>query len=298
MGNESRLDDLERLSRLRESGALTQEEFQQQKSLILTPAVPRPSRRLWPIYAVGIPLTAAVAAVAFANFIWSSRQTARAAPAAAIPAVVQSLESASKAEKQTADTARATPEPSSEGNLRFATSFEVIGLNPAYLDSRLGVPRESTSWSRVYDIGGCRLNYSVRSNRIDGFLVQISPTCQPTVQGLKVSPRTTFGSILRRINGGEYFATCLGGCGTVAEPTIDLVYESSRATRHISVHYIAEYWQIADEFQIWKDVSRSIYGNDYVFLDEGRSAPSRIIPMLARAKVNSISVRCDYPHIC
>jgi hypothetical protein len=298
VNNESRLDDLERLSRLWESGALTQAEFQQQKSFILTPTVPAARRRSWPIYAVVILLTAAVAAVAFANWIWASRQAVRSVPAAAVPLVVQSAKPASKAVNQTARTVPATPEPSSEDNLRFATSLEVIGLNPAYLDSRLGVPRESTSWSRIYDIGGCRLRYSVRSNRIDGFNVQITPTCQPIVQGFKVGPRTSLGSILRRMNRGEYVATCLGGCGTAAEPTIELDYEGSRAASYIGVRYIAEYSQISDAFHIWADSFRSAQGDNYTTVNVSRNPPSSIIPMLERATVNRVDVRCDYRHIC
>lgn len=295
MSGGSELDQLERLNRLREAGALTQEEFEQRKALILNPARPSASRSALPVVAVAVLFLAAIASIAFFGFNGPDKQATTAEPVTPAAPVNPSPEPIPAVPRPTQSaTAIAL---SGEDLLRFATSNEVIGLNPAYLDRRLGVPRESGNGHRVFDVGGCRITYSARSNSVDGFFLDVSPSCQPTIDGRKIGARTTFDSILRSKPGGEYFASCLYMCGNAADPTIDLVYGASRATGFISVSYLAEYGQVADAMTLWEQAIRRQRGlgqhdwpEDSSVFNCVRRPPDNVSRALGRARVTMVFV--------
>lgn len=300
MSGGSELDQLERLNRLRQSGALTQQEFEQQKALILSAAQPRAFRRLWPIVALVILLVVAAVTAGFAVLGRSASKSASPSPVPVASAVSQNPEPPTETSKQPPRPTPALADASSGALLRFATSFEVIGLNPAYLDRRLGVPRESWNDHRVFDVGGCRITYWARSNSVEGFHLEVGPSCQPIIEGKRIGPQTSFGSILRSKPGGEYFASCLYMCGNAADPTVDLVYGASRATGFISVSYLAEYSEVADAMDLWEKSIRRQQGlgeNDWP-VDSSlfscvRRPPETVSRVLGRARVNMIFVSLE-----
>lgn len=86
-----------------------------------------------------------------------------------------------------------------EALLEFATSNSVIGLNPAYVEKRLGIPRIKNAWLLQFELGGCTIDYTIEGSEVKSFDVSINQKCQPTIDGTRITERTTFGELKRMI---------------------------------------------------------------------------------------------------
>lgn len=142
--------------------------------------------------------------------------------------------------------------------LTFATSREVIGLNPAYLDQRLGVPKIAQQGYRVFEVEGCTISYSSDDSGVRSFEVDVTEQCQPTIDGHKITINTTFGEILGKVNGGYFYAACLQFCGNAADPVLSLIYPGFRANGDIETRYSTDYWQSKLAMDKWgNDIRRA-----------------------------------------
>jgi|LauGreSuBDMM15SN_2_FD.fasta_scaffold14421_2 uncharacterized protein YgiM (DUF1202 family) len=185
-------------------------------------------------------------------------------------------------------------------NLSFATSDAVIGVNPAYLEQKLGVPREKSKGSSVFEVGGCTINYRYDDNGVTGFYLDITRSCQPTIRGRKVSPNTTFGSLLAMEKWGKYLASCLYSCGNAADPVIDLSYPGSRSTGFISISYSTDYDQSSVAMGVWEQSLRRSLGLGEFDTPEDTEAfscvqnpPANVRKLLPRMTVKSVWVTND-----
>ena len=181
--------------------------------------------------------------------------------------------------------------------LEFATSNDVIGLNPAYVEKRLGIPRSKSANSLEFEIGSCQIRYSVEGTAITEFWLSLGPQCTPNIDGERVSNKTTFGDLLRRSDAGDVSATCLYGCGNAADPTILLSYSGYRYNNFTEVTYYTDYSQAGDTLSAWETAVRnnlglaeSDYIEDYTPFIDAKNPPALIRNNILRMKVTDIHV--------
>jgi len=183
------LEQLERLVRLREAGALTEAEFEAQKLKLLEGEPARPAQGSLPgnlIAAGALAVTILVAAVLW-NRDPSGSPSSQAAEQAA-PGQASAAATGPVSPVAAANPASGSGDPLAATNraaLDFATSREVIGLNGAYLEQRLGIPREKREGALVFDVGGCRLSYSIDKGSVRAFSV----ATQSSASALRASSR-------------------------------------------------------------------------------------------------------------
>lgn len=296
--SEDNLSQLERLSRLRETGALTESEFEDQKQSILAGRSQSASLRL--SHLVGAGIVAAIGVAMLVLYLTRGGDT-NGSPTSASPSVKSSLVAPSALiDPSVSTTPEAAPTVATNDRLSFATSDAVIGTNPAYLEQRLGVPREKGTGYLVFELGGCTISYSASGSRITGFTVAVGPSCSPTIRGKRISPRTTFGEILSRDNWGRFTADCIYMCGNAADPVIDLSYRGSRATNFISIRYSTSYDQASDALDLWEQGVRRELGlseyespPDYEPFNCVSNPPADARRLMPRMRVRSISVSGD-----
>ncbi len=295
--SEDNLSQLERLNRLREAGALSDSEFEDQKQAILDGKARSGSRR--PSLLIGAGIVAVIGAV-FLLLFWYQGGDADGNPTASPP--VEPSQSALAPQDATSQspTPEATPTVSAGDRLTFATSDQVIGTNPAYLEQSLGIPREKSTGYLVFEVGGCTISYSASGSRITGFWVDVGPSCSPTIRGNRISPQTTFGDILSGANWGQFSADCIYSCGNAADPVIDLSYRGSRATNFISVRYSTSYDQASDALDLWEKGVRRELGlseyetpSDYEPFNCVSNPPADARRLMPRMGVRSVSVSGD-----
>lgn len=195
---------------------------------------------------------------------------------------------------------KAAPAP-----LAFATSTEVLGLNPGYLEKRLGVPKEKKASYIVFEVGGCTISYGIDKGSVTRFDVDVSQNCQPTIQGVKVTPQTTYGQVFGREAWGKYLASCLYGCGNAADPIVYLTYPGSRATGFVSVNYATDYDQVSSALDLWEKAVRRQRGlgefetpDDYEAFSCVSEPPAEVITLLRKARVRSVSLDQEVPRLC
>lgn len=255
MSDDTELDRLERLNHLRESGALTNEEFEAKKRDILSAgqkqhtALPR-----WVLGAIGV---VALTAVAGVSAFWI-RSTGNDSAAFEEAAVAHGVPEAPIGPQPTPIAGASAPSESEL--LAFATSESVIGMTPTFLEQKLGMPKEKRPTSLVYDIGRCIITYWFDNGEVTTFFFDVTRSCRVMVRGTRVGPNTTFGDISNQRDGGALTARCLSSCGNAADPTIDLRYRAARVNNDIGVNFSSDYDQSSEALLLWEQAVRQQQG--------------------------------------
>jgi hypothetical protein len=168
---------LEKLNRLRESGALTAEEFESEKQRLLQGASAPVSRM--PPRPVLIGVLAALVIVGLIVFLLS-RQTG-----SDIATAKLATDNAMEGPVATAsdDTSMNVTEPVEipERGYRWAVSTDILGKNPAYVEERLGTASEKSADNMSLKVDGCSVSYHIKKNAIDAINAEVSQRCQPIV---------------------------------------------------------------------------------------------------------------------
>ena len=131
-----------------------------------------------------------------------------------------------------------SPAQAEEG-YEWATSSRVIGMNPAYVEKVLGPPMYKYDGDWTYDFNGCEVTYLFEGATIDMLSAVISETCQPVIDGKRITPATTFADV--GLDKGTLQAHCIFNCGNAADPTIDLFLPGYRANGGIEIVYHGNY---------------------------------------------------------
>ncbi|EJU14229.1 hypothetical protein LH128_04761 [Sphingomonas sp. LH128] len=291
----SNIEQLERLQSLREGGALTDAEFQIEKQKLISGENQGGSGR-WRLFAVAAGVGAVViggAIVAMGH--GSPSAISSSAPTASSSAVAGDSGEGGLAEAVKEDEAGGD---SAVAALQFAVSPEALGANPAYLEQRLGVPKVKTKHQLVFEVSGCRVDYGVEGNAVSSIDADVTASCQPTVQGAKITPSTTYGQIHRKQPSGTYIASCLSGCGNAADPTVDLSYPGSRSNQFLGIHYSAGYDQVSSALERWDKAVRAERGlgefdtpDDYEAFSCVAGPPEDVSAQLEKVRVRHIQIR-------
>lgn len=286
------LDRLERLNRLREAGALSQEEFEQQKQLVLAEQETLARGPDFKPVIVGGVLFAAVIAVS--AVAWDRRDSSTSASGAMELSTGQPTGGASKAVSGEAESA------TEDSLLRFAISDQVIGMNPAFVEKKLGVPSSKSANEQVYEIEGCTITYWSTANRINLAMADVTQSCRPYIRGKRIGPDTTFGQLMQAESWGKYVATCLTACGNAADPIIELAYPGSRSNSFITVRYWTDYDQASKALENWEKAVRRAKGlGEYDMPDDlepfscAQNPPAEVQKMLPHMRVRSVLITSD-----
>lgn len=136
----------------------------------------------------------------------------------------------------------------------------VIGINPAYLEARLGPAREKGDGHLTVDVAGCEVFYTTEGSEIISFYTDVNNECNPVGDATPITSQTRFSDIARAADWGQVFADCLYSCGNAADPSMGLYYRGSRATQFIDVIYSSSYGAMDDAFNIWEQAIRRANG--------------------------------------
>ncbi|WP_277968065.1 SHOCT domain-containing protein [Sphingomonas echinoides] len=255
------LGKLEQLNRLRESGALTQEEFDREKAVILAAGQAKTSNN-----GLKIAIAAAIIAAVIIVAILGGRNVS--APGNQAEQQEASEPSTSIASTQEAELVGdtiappisvAAPTPST--TLDWAFSEQIIGLNPTYIEGKLGPAKSKGGGSWEFDVKGCTVTYAVTGGEITSVSTFAKAGCQPKVMGTTITPQTTFAQLK-----GSYDiirSSCIENCGNAADPTIELYKPGSHASNFIEVVYSSRYGDAQQKaMDLWVKAIRTGHGKD------------------------------------
>jgi hypothetical protein len=227
------LDQLEKLSRLRESGALTEEEFQTEKRRLLDgePAKSGALKYAFPLAGLGIILVI-VLTFLLVQHLGLGRQLED-KPTPGSTAVAETTENIIAPLPEATETTVPVSEP--KVGYQWAMSSDVIGLNPAYVEGKLGAAKEKSSASISFEVEGCTVLYTLKGSQIVAAFTLVNAKCQPTIEGKKITPSTTFGSLMG--SEPQLLSNCIYNCGNAYDPSIDLYQPGYHANGFIEVAF-------------------------------------------------------------
>ncbi len=286
-----RLGELERLQLLRDSGTLTDEEFQIEKTRILGPAKQLNNRVL--IFSA-IALALAVLVVGVVGFHPYLGQT-RPAPATAPPqaqAQAQALKPA-----PTTPVSEALPATS---KLQQLFRRDILGAQLPYLEASTGPARNVVGSDRTYLVEGCEINVHADGKTISSIgLARISPKCNVSLKDFgfdgPMTDHITFGMLERIGFATQYSADCLDSCGNAFDPFAYALVQTPHVNGFVEFRAGAntEIEPMLTATMKWADLMRGAKGEDYVTqtrfnCDQAfNPAASRLF---ANMKINSIEV--------
>lgn len=194
---------------------------------------------------------------------------------------------------------------------KYATSFKVIGLNPAYLESKFGPAKAKENWGSdssywTFEFDACEVTYKITGGSVTSFAVDLSQDCTVDMTGipgfgaLAVNDSTTYGELGRFVH-GDWRASCLGNCGNAADPSIYFYHQGSRAESFVEV--VLETVLVGDDVSeavdIWsRELEKAQGVKRYDQLDEliyacGKFAQPLMSKAMARIKVQRLEIGRD-----
>lgn len=263
------LDQIARLFRLRESGALTQAEFEAEKARVLNEqdstdlngAAPEPVAAVEYAQAAPaneiayeddqayrsrlplVPIILATILVIVAAAGWYVMRGSKATVEADIAGNASSPAPAPS--PVVAEAPQAIAEQTAVSLYQWATSIEPLGVTPDYLTSKLGTPRRRDGSTLDFVVAGCDIRYETQGSAISYFDAEVSPSCKPSLTGLNAAaamnlPQATSLADVERKAGGLIVADCLEMCGNAADPAQYLFIQGPHADNFINVAVMAD----------------------------------------------------------
>lgn len=291
------LGKLEQLNRLRESGALTQDEFNREKAIILAAGQAKASNN-----SLKIAIAAAIIAVVVVIAILVGRNVSGPGNQPEQQEVLQpstSMANVQEAEPAENTIAPAIPvaAPTPSATLDWAFSEEIIGLNPTYVEGKLGPAKSKGGESWEFEVEGCAVTYTVAGSVITRVSTFAKVGCQPKVKGTTITPRTTFGQLK-----GSYDiirSSCIESCGNAADPTIELYKPGFHANNFIEVVYSSRYGDGQQKaMDRWAKAIRTAHGknpdefdsSDYEWFQCVSKPDASVVKALALEQVGHVTI--------
>lgn len=261
--DDEQLSRLERIAKLRDSGALSQDEFEIQKSR-LTGAVEagnnsRPLAKS-PIPAgvrgwifLGLLVLALVLSAIAAKMVLDQNRGYRAVVSKAAEQPTPLARSAEKSNVASADSGLAEP------NSPTATSLTKSKMEKLFRADTLNLSRseiEQITGSGItvfldeisYDVEGCDVEIIYRNNAVQNILLKnISRDCTFSISaffpglGHQSLSDMTFGDFYSHFNNVSIFLQCLGTCGNAADPSITAYHPGARYAQFVEIQVSNEY---------------------------------------------------------
>ena len=179
---------------------------------------------------------------------------------------------AEKAEEKAAAPAEATaatPEaaPAVSG---AATIDQMLGVQVAYLESKLGPARTVQDKERTYEIGDCTVRVSAEGGEVVGYAVPMTPACSTQAfaalkdYDLPQKIDLTMGEFAAARGNADFKADCLTLCGNAADPWLYLESAGPRASPGIRASAVMVSDATIDASFRIRDAIKAAKGEDYV----------------------------------
>ncbi|GLK44983.1 MULTISPECIES: hypothetical protein [Novosphingobium] len=181
-------------------------------------------------------------------------QTDRAAPDVAYTLPTEFDGSAAPVE---APAAASDPQPGA--TLDWAFREGVIGLNPSFVESKLGPAKSKTSTDWTFEVQGCNVSYGIKGSEITSVSTFVKKGCLPKVGSRTITSETTFAQL--GAASGIIRTSCLWSCGNSYDPTIDLFQNGYHANNFIDVLYQSRFGDAQDRAsELWQQSIRVAHG--------------------------------------
>lgn len=289
----ARLDELERLAALRDRGALSAEEFTEQKQRLL-----RSRAAFWRAGLAALIVLLAVGGVCAFLARSSSETPPSSSASSTIPAAA-----AAPAPIAAEPVARPTGLPGI-----FLRSM--LGAQVAYLERMTGPPRNISGPLRTYIVEGCSVNVREEKGEIISLgLPNLSPRCTVSLDdfgfGGPTAYKATFGMFARMPSWRmKYSADCIRSCGNAFDPNVYETVDTPHVNGFVSFRVgAAQVSTVAlDAVDRWEEAMVAAEGEDWV-IDNRFNCTTKYDTLAARAlenvKITSFEVgRIEPPEGC
>ncbi|MEN5168057.1 hypothetical protein ABE444_00665 [Brevundimonas pondensis] len=203
---------------------------------------------------------------------------ARYLKAAAVLGVVAGLAACGQGEKAPAKTDAApagTASASAPAAAPAATGEAVsidqmLGVQVAYLESKLGPARTVQDKERTYEIGDCTVRVSAEGGEVVGYAVPMTPACSTQALAtlkdydLPQKINLTMGEFAAARGNADFKADCLTLCGNAADPWVYLESAGPRASPGIRASAVMVSDATIDASFRIRDAIKAAKGEDYV----------------------------------
>jgi hypothetical protein len=249
------IEKLEKLSQLRASGMLTDEEFAAQKAKLLSGGGGGA-----PVMWISLGALVIVALAAAAVIILK--------PSFSKPGSTQSDTAASAPIPPPLAQPPAEPRPSGAATQSKIDSLFNVDRLGGYLpkfEAVAGLPDEVSGETRDYKVDGCEISVEAADKTIKSITLQVSENCQPN-RVLVGGGDWTFDKVAEKVGGGPFSADCLRLCGNAYDPSVYMTIEGGHADNWLDIQIEAKLVgdPAVDAANKWETAMVAAEGEDYV----------------------------------
>ncbi len=147
---------------------------------------------------------------------------------------------------------------------------QMMGVQVAYLESKLGPARTVQDKERTYEIGGCTVRVSADGGEVVGYAVPMTPVCSTQALAalkdydLPQKIDLTMGEFAAARGNVDFKADCLTLCGNAADPWVYLESPGPRAFPGIRASAVMVSDATIDASFRIRDAIKAAKGEDYV----------------------------------
>lgn len=146
-------------------------------------------------------------------------------------------------------------------------SYDMIGLDVAYLESIIGIARQTDTHFKTkrYIVDGCPLEVGYNEQSIQSLSVKLSDKCRFNMKDIiHFNETIPSDKVLFGMTGPvTYYADCLMLCGNAYDPSVHELYQGSRAEnfRELLLSSISDSYEARSK---WTDAMIAKEGEDWV----------------------------------
>lgn len=255
----TKIDELERLEKLREKGSLTEEEFAQAKRALLNK-----KSRASILATAAVALLAVIAVATIWLVIRPKEIQLRTEQGRFSASAAQNTDSAMTTEEEKSQPA--VPPTAPKSKYQQLVSTTLIGGNLPFFESISGPARQVIGDGHRYEIDGCDVWVETEGATIKSITSEISGRCNPDL-GYQLNGRT-LAQAASHFGNGRYSASCLRSCGNAVDPSYSLEIDGYHANNWISYRFegMADSDGDYDRLFAWAAKMERERGEDYVIM--------------------------------
>lgn len=199
---------------------------------------------------------------------------------------------AAPAETTQASASETAPAPAAGGAMSID---QMMGVQVAYLESKLGPARTVQDKERTYEIGGCTVRVQAEGGEVVGYAVPMTQACSTQALAalkdydLPQKVNLTMGDFAAARGNADFKADCLTLCGNAADPWVHLESAGPRVSPGIRASAVMVSDATIDASFRIRDAIKAAKGEDYV-IDTGFNCTAEFDQMAVRELKN---VRID-----
>lgn len=147
---------------------------------------------------------------------------------------------------------------------------QMMGVQVAYLESKLGPAKTISGQTRTYEIGACTVEVRTDGSEIAGYVVPMTPACSAqALAALKTYDLPekidlTMGEFAQARQNVEFKADCLSLCGNAADPSVYLESAGPRVSPGIRAEAVMVTDATIDASTRIENAIKAAKGEDYV----------------------------------